>query len=166
MTLLSSWHLSFCQPRACCRAHNYRQKYGWDEEISDSDSSLWQGWPKELACLRTIAVLRFFKPPGFGAINVHVQLHHFSDASEYGYGAASYLRIAYGKGVTHCSFVLRKSRVTPLKWYRFFHYPRVPPLTKEPAHLSVYDLVTQTSIDLNITPSPNKLGEQPNCKQN
>ena len=44
-----------------------KQKYGWDEEISDADSIVWQGWLKELACLRTISVPRCFKPPGFGS---------------------------------------------------------------------------------------------------
>ena len=90
------------------------QKYGWGKEISDADSIVWQGWLKELACLRTISVSRCFNPPGFGAVN-NVQLHHFSDASEYGYGAVSYLRIVYDKDVPHCSFVLGKSCITPLK---------------------------------------------------
>lgn len=91
-----------------------KQKYGWDEEISQADSTVWQEWLKELACLRTISVPRCFKPSGFGAV-VNVQLHHFSDASEIGYGAVSYLRIVDDKGAAHCSFVLGKSRVTPLK---------------------------------------------------
>ena len=91
-----------------------KQKYGWDEEISQADSTVWQEWLKDLACLRTISVPRCFKPPGFGAV-VNVQLHHFSDASEIGYGAVSYLRIVDDKGAPHCSFVLGKSRVTPLK---------------------------------------------------
>ena len=91
-----------------------KQKYGWDEEISQADSTVWQECLKELACLRTISVPRCFKPPGFGAV-VNVQLHHFSDASEIGYGAVSYLRIVDDKGAPHCSFVLGKSRVTPLK---------------------------------------------------
>ena len=44
-----------------------------------------------------------------------LQLHHFSDASEDGYGAVSYLRIVDDKGVPHSSFVLGKSRVAPLR---------------------------------------------------
>lgn len=57
--------LSFCQPKllqSLCK-----QRYGWDEEISDADSTVWQEWLKELACLRTISVPRCFKPPGFGS---------------------------------------------------------------------------------------------------
>ena len=75
---------------------------------------MWHGWLKELESLRAVSVPRCFKPPEFGAV-VNVQLHHFSDASEYGYGAASYLRIVNNNGAIHCSFVLGKSRVTPLK---------------------------------------------------
>ena len=43
------------------------------------------------------------------------QLHHFSDASQEGYGAVSYLRIVNTRGDIHCSFVLEKSRLAPLK---------------------------------------------------
>jgi len=85
-----------------------------DEVISNADCIVWQGWINELACLRTISVPRCFKPSGFGTV-VNVQLHHFSDVSEYGYGAVSYLRIVDDKGVIYCSFILGKSRVTPLK---------------------------------------------------
>ena len=52
---------------------------------------------------RTISVPRCFKPPGFSPL-VNVQLHHFSDASEIGFGAVSYLRIVDEKGAPHCSF--------------------------------------------------------------
>ena len=45
----------------------------------------------------------------------NVQLHHFSDASEVGYGAASYLRFVDHKGRIHCRLVMAKSRVVPLK---------------------------------------------------
>jgi len=45
-----------------------KQKYGWDEENSHTDSIVWQEWLKELTCLRKISVPRCFKPPGFGAV--------------------------------------------------------------------------------------------------
>ena len=44
-----------------------------------------------------------------------VQLHHFSDASGHGYGQCSYLRLTDDTGQVHCSFVMGKARVTPLK---------------------------------------------------
>ena len=43
------------------------------------------------------------------------ELHHFSDASFKGYSQCNYLRLVNAKGKIHCSFVLGKSRVTPLK---------------------------------------------------
>ena len=41
--------------------------------------------------------------------------HHFSDASEVGYGAGSYLRLVDDKGRIHCGLVMAKSHVAPLK---------------------------------------------------
>ena len=58
---------------------------------------------------------RSFKPEGFGGI-VECSLHHFSDASQNGYGQASYLRLVDEKGTVHCSLVMGKSRVTLTKF--------------------------------------------------
>lgn len=46
---------------------------------------------------------------------VSLQLHHFCDASEDGYGTASYLRIEYPDGTTECSFITGISRNAPIK---------------------------------------------------
>ena len=43
------------------------------------------------------------------------ELHHFSDASYKGYRQCSYLWLTDERGQIHCSFVIGKSRVTPLK---------------------------------------------------
>ena len=64
---------------------------------------------------------RSFKPEGFGGI-VECSLHHFSDASQNGYGQASYLRLVDEKGTVHCSLVIRKSPVTSTK---FVSIPRL-----------------------------------------
>lgn len=54
------------------------------------------------------------KPQGFGKI-MSVQLHHFSDASQQGYGVVSYLRFLDDKGAIHCTFMMGKARTAPLK---------------------------------------------------
>ena len=64
---------------------------------------------------------RSFKPEGFGGI-VECSLHHFSDASQNGYGQASYLRLVDEKGIVHFSLVIRKSPVTSTK---FVSIPRL-----------------------------------------
>ena len=60
------------------------------------------------------------KPDHFGKV-VNVSLHHFSDASELGYGQCSYIRIVNEIGKVHCSLLLGKSRVVPTK---FISIPR------------------------------------------
>ena len=57
---------------------------------------------------------RCLKSACFGNV-VYSELHHFCDASEQDYRAVSYLRSVNANGEIHCSFVLGKSRVTPLK---------------------------------------------------
>lgn len=42
-------------------------------------------------------------------------MHHFSDASEVAYGTASYLVLVNDQGRIHCSLLMGKSRVSPLK---------------------------------------------------
>lgn len=46
---------------------------------------------------------------------MEARLHHFSDAGETGYGAATYLVQKNNSNQIHCSFVLGKARVAPLK---------------------------------------------------
>ena len=59
-------------------------------------------------------VPRCLKPDEFGNLK-RVELHHFSDASTDGYGQCSYLRLTNEMDKIHCSLVIAKSRVTPLK---------------------------------------------------
>lgn len=53
------------------------------------------------------------KPKNFGQVKT-AQLHNFCDASEQGYGTASYLRLTNDSGEVYVAFVMGKSRVTPL----------------------------------------------------
>ena len=71
-------------------------------------------WRQELTFLEDIKVERSFKPKDFGTI-VSASLHNFSDASSHGYGQASYLRLVDSNNNIHCSLVMGKSRISPLK---------------------------------------------------
>ena len=59
------------------------------------------------------------------------EVHHFSDASEEGYGQCSYLRLIDEFGTIHCSLLIGKSRVSPIK------YVSIPRLELTAATLSI-----------------------------
>ena len=66
--------------------------------------------------MEKLAISRCIKPAGFGEIK-RSSIHHFSDASEGGYGQSSYLRLENDQGKIHCVLLIGKSRVIfPLKY--------------------------------------------------
>ncbi|XP_028415393.1 uncharacterized protein LOC114538415 [Dendronephthya gigantea] len=91
-----------------------RLKLDWDEKIPDENLKHWQAWLHDLPQLENLAVERCFKPATMNEIK-STQLHHFSDASQQGYGAVSYIRIEDISGNVKCSFVMGKSRLAPMK---------------------------------------------------
>ena len=91
-----------------------RRKVGWDEIIPQDILHQWTRWIEDLDALSEFKVERCVKPKGFGH-PTYAQLHHFSDASEAGYGAVTYLRIQNNRNDIHVAFLLGKARVTPLK---------------------------------------------------
>lgn len=91
-----------------------KQGYGWDEQIPPHQSKHWISWIGDLPKLADFNVPRCIKPSDF-AKPVSIQLHHFADASETGYGAVSYLRMINDQGRIHVCFLMGKARVSPLK---------------------------------------------------
>ena len=85
---------------------------GWDDPIDKVLSIRWENWLADLPRLLDVRIPRCYKPFWFGACS-ETQLHHFSDASEGGYGFCSYLRLVNENGDVHSSFVMAKSRVAP-----------------------------------------------------
>ena len=61
-----------------------------------------------------MTVNRCSKPSGFGDAS-SCELHHLSDTSQVGYGAVTYLRLVNESSQIHCTFVMSKARVVPLK---------------------------------------------------
>ena len=91
-----------------------REAKEWDEKVPEYLVPEWERWRKDICLLAQLKIPRCYKPDGFGEIDV-VELHNFSDASEEGYGQCSYLRLIDHTGRIHCSLVMAKSRVAPLK---------------------------------------------------
>lgn len=86
----------------------------WDSPISDLLKAKWECWRNDLHNLDSLRIRRCLKPDGFGQV-VSTELHHFSDASNKGYGQCSYIRLVDDKQHIHCSLVMSKARVVPLK---------------------------------------------------
>ncbi|XP_070573343.1 uncharacterized protein [Ptychodera flava] len=57
---------------------------------------------------------RCYKPNNFGKLK-KAELHHFSDASHYGYGQCNYLRLIDYEDRVSSSLVMGKSRVVPTR---------------------------------------------------
>ena len=71
--------------RLCCK------KLGCDETILNDELLQWKRWIAELPVLEHFGVERCIKPENLGDAK-KIELHHFSDSSEVGYGAVTYIR--------------------------------------------------------------------------
>ena len=107
-----------------------RNRLNWDEPIDEKSSYEWQKWKNNLSMVEETKIPRRYKPRGFERI-INYSLHHFSDASECGYGQATYLRMGNDVEEVHCSLIFGKSRVAPVK------YVSIPRLELTAATLSV-----------------------------
>lgn len=87
---------------------------GWDTPLSGDILSRWEEWKSSLSGLTGVSISRCYKPPNFGSVSKS-EIHHFCDASTNGYGSVSYLRLVNSVGQVHCSLLMSKARVAPLK---------------------------------------------------
>lgn len=90
-----------------------RQGLGWDDPMPQEIEEQWGRWLADLPTLKSLHIPRCLQPPDFDIATA--QLHHFADASEYAYGAVSYIRLVSSSGQVHCTFMLSKARLAPLK---------------------------------------------------
>ena len=124
-----------------------RKKLAWDDPVPEEELRCWKQWLVELQTLQGFSVGRSFKPETFGELSM-TELHHFSDASEGGYGAVSYIRMTNSKGEVHCAFVTGKSRLSPLK------YMTIPRLELSAATVAVrLDQMIRKELDCKINKS-------------
>ena len=117
----------------------------WDDSLPDDLLEQWTKWKGDLPLLSQVSVPRCFFRNGCSS-DALFQLHHFSDASEYGYGTVSYLRKLSADRVVECSFIMAKSRTAPLQ------YVSVPRLELQAATIAVrVHRLIMKEIDLQIS---------------
>ena len=89
------------------------EKGGWDDDLTPEHRAAWEKWRIELVSLQDLKIQRCYKPKGFKAVSC--SLHSFADASDYGYGEATYLWQVSENNEVCVSLVMAKSRVVPAK---------------------------------------------------
>lgn len=123
----------------------WKAKVNWDEPLDDHFLGRWRSWNAQLPSLSELRIPRNYYLPGTEFSECQMQLHIFSDASETGYGASSYLSVKYPDGTIHCSFVMGKVRNAPVK------FTSIPRLELQAAVLSTrIDKTLREELDLNI----------------
>ena len=85
-----------------------RKGLGWDDEIPCLHLSRWQAWLVDLQMKRCVQGV------DLGEV-VTNEIHHFCNASQCAYGAASYLGQVDSEHQAHCSFLVGKSHLAPMK---------------------------------------------------
>lgn len=91
-----------------------RLDISWDEQIPDDIANKWSKWMNSLSSLSELRVNRCVLRDTVGGIQSK-QLHHFGDASKSAYGTASYIRVKDAAGKVHCTLLLARARICPMK---------------------------------------------------
>ncbi|XP_018908497.2 uncharacterized protein [Bemisia tabaci] len=85
-------------------------KSEWDDPLPPFLQEKWGSFLKDLPALKLIRMPRQLCPPGS-----QIELHGFSDASDFGYCCVIYFRFHTPDGKTDTSLIIAKSKVAPLK---------------------------------------------------
>ena len=118
-----------------------RLKLGWDQQVPEDISKKWYSWIHDLEEIEHLKIKRCITE--FASGTTSYQLHHFSDASQTGYGCVSYLRTENQDGFLSVTLVYSKARVTPIKQIT------IPRLELLAAALSVkVDVTLRRELDL------------------
>ena len=96
--------------RDLCR----EEKLGWDDELPDAYRMRWEKWRNKLPLLERLTVSCCVKPTEFGEVKSR-EIRIFSDASTVGYSSVTYQRLCDNEGLIHCSFLLGKAHLAPIK---------------------------------------------------
>ena len=96
----------------CVIQELWRKGLDWDKTIPYAMQLKWMQWLSEVKKLNTLKITQHHT-----ALTSNVQqteIHMFSDASEWGFGAVAYLRYTIDNNIV-CSFIAAKSSEDPIK---------------------------------------------------
>ena len=91
----------------------WQSEISWDESLRDTEFENWKRWLCELKTIETCKVPRCYQIRGYQI--KFIELHTFSDASSKAYAAVAYWRFILSNNKIHTSFIMSKSRVSPIK---------------------------------------------------
>ena len=100
----------------------WKANVGWVEALGEEFLSKWRSWKTQLPSMSQLRIPRSYFLQDIDPRDCKLQLRVFSDTSEVGYGASSYLRAEYPDGRIYCTFVMGKARNAPVK---FVSIPRL-----------------------------------------
>ncbi|XP_053699022.1 uncharacterized protein LOC128745992 [Sabethes cyaneus] len=92
----------------------WRSGSSWDEKVDDICWTKWKRWVELLPEVESIRIPRcYFGDSRWSAVE-SLELHMFTDASEYAYGCVGYLR-AVIEDTVKCCLIMSRAKVAPLK---------------------------------------------------
>lgn len=86
----------------------------WGDPLSPENQVRWSKWLEELPLLNGFKVERYLVPTSFRR-PLKCELHYFCDAFMPVYASVSYLSAVNAEGKIHCSLLLGKSRLAPIR---------------------------------------------------
>ncbi|XP_055585502.1 uncharacterized protein LOC129738342 [Uranotaenia lowii] len=86
----------------------------WDEAIDDNSFDKWKKWTEIMSQVESLRIDRCYLGNLHSKEIESLEMHVFTDASEYAYGCAVYFRVKWANGVK-VSLVMSSAKVAPLK---------------------------------------------------
>ena len=93
----------------------WQLKLTWDQQLPDEELQNWRKWKNALSLLSKVTIQVEQTKSKEDKVLKDIQLHTFSDASEKGYGCASYFRSEFKDGSIACTLAFGKARAAPLR---------------------------------------------------
>ena len=106
---------------------SWRNKIGWDEEISEEENKLWIKWLVDLQKVTQLEIPRMrFKYANMSDVS-SLELHTFCDAGKEAFATSSYF-VATINSYRYISLIMAKAKVAPIKMKSMTEIREIPRL--------------------------------------